>query len=793
MPRRHARLFRLTLLALCVASLPFGSASAQTPAGPASALRERLVPLDVKINDAPGGTWAFLERNGALYVPQEAFDEWRLRRPAETTAITLRGQRWYPLSNLPGYQVRMNESTQSLDLVFAPGAFEATQIGAEANPETPKAVSAVPSLFLSFDTNLDLSRIKGSNSQQNLGALTEIGYSTDYGLLTTSFVGRNLTGDANLGQRDIRRLETTFTRHFPAQGLTARAGDTVTRPSLMARQFYFGGLQLSRDFALTPSFVTQPIPVLTGTSSAPSTVELYVNDVLRQTSKVPTGPFVIDNYPSLSGSGQAKLVVRDVLGRETVIVQPFFTDARLLEAGLSDWSVDLGSLREDFGVRSSEYGTGFVSGLYRRGLTKDITLETHTEWSRPARTLSVSGLFGLPLQLLGLLGAGASDDVDRGRGRRWLLGTEWRSFRQGFTVRAEGFSTNYVDLGTRANPFGPNRRELTASYTYADNRFGSAGLSLGRIETAAQGSITTASANYSVPVGPRGVLTFNLLKVNGSGGGTSFSASLTIPLEQGLAYSALVSTHSGAVDAYGTASKSLSGERGTGWRVLGGSRAGQAVSEGGFYYQNPQVLLTSDASVTSNQQTVRLGAQGSLVYIDGSLFASRKLSSSYALVEVPGYGDVGVGLHGVASARTDQSGRALVAGLLPYQTNSIRLNPSDLPISAELENIEQIVVPPEKSGVKVVFPVRSGRGALLKIVLDDGDVAPAGAEIRIRGEKESFFVARRGEAFVTGLKPTNQLEMMWNGKTCALQVQLPPGSPDDIARVGPLACHGVAR
>jgi outer membrane usher protein len=40
---------------------------------------------------------------------------------------------------------------------------------------------------------------------------------------------------------------------------------------------------------------------------------------------------------------------------------------------------------------------------------------------------------------------------------------------------------------------------------------------------------------------------------------------------------------------------------------------------------------------------VRLGAQGGLVFADGGLFASRKLQDSFALVEVSGYADVGVG------------------------------------------------------------------------------------------------------------------------------------------------------
>ena len=149
------------------------------------------------------------------------------------------------------------------------------------------------------------------------------------------------------------------------------------------------------------------------------------------------------------------------------------------------------------------------------------------------------------------------------------------------------------------------------------------------------------------------------------------------------------------------------------------------------------------------QQTVRVGAQGGLVAIDGQLFASRRVQESFALVEVPGYADVGVGFQGNILARTNADGKTLVPRLQPYQANSIRLDPSELPISAELDSIEQIVVPGNRNGVIVKFPVRSGRGALIKIVFDDGQPAPAGAELELVGDKQEFFVARRGEAFVT--------------------------------------------
>ena len=61
------------------------------------------------------------------------------------------------------------------------------------------------------------------------------------------------------------------------------------------------------------------------------------------------------------------------------------------------------------------------------------------------------------------------------------------------------------------------------------------------------------------------------------------------------------------------------------------------------------------------------------------------------------------------------------------------------------------------------------------------------------GDPKEFFVARRGQAFVTGLQAQNTLRLKWNEQSCTLKLELPEGSKDEIARVGPLTCSGVAR
>lgn len=780
-----------------VSLAPAVAASAVVPAEaqaqkPRTSAPGRLLPLEVRVNGAKVGTWLLLEKDGNLYATPDAFDEWRLSRDPSVQGIEYRDRVWYPLASIPGYEAHFNFAEQAVDLRFLATAFGATRL-THAQEDRPPLSPVLTSLFLNYDVSETVTAGRDLETRRDLGALLEFGFSSSLGVLTSSHVGRNLEGDENLEPRSWRRLETAFTRDYPDSNTTLRLGDSTTRPGMWGRQVYFGGVQLGRNYALSPGFITYPLPIIAGQSSAPSTVELYVNDVLRQTSQVPTGPFTIDNFPLLTGTGQARLVVRDLLGRETVLVQDFFASTDLLGEGLSDWSAEIGAVRENFGVENADYGQGFASGLWRYGLDPQRTLEARAELGEETSGGGVGLSMALPFQMLGQVSAAGSKNDTAGSGGKGVIGVLHSSLWHGFSLRAESASREYRQIGTET-AFLPSRKQYSAGYTnYAREGRGSFGLAYARIEPYDNVEIVTTSANYTLRLGARSSLTFTATRVSGAAKADTFGASLLIPLDNRIHMTANVTAREDSTDSYAGASQGLGAGIGTGWRALAGRRAGENFGEGGLYYQGGRALLTADVNATSDVQTARFGAQGALIVADGSLFATRRVQNGFAVVEVPGYENVGVGMHSTVYARTDGSGRALVPDLQPYRTNSIRLDPNELPISAELDTIELAAVPASRSGVKVRFPVRSGRGALIKIQFQDGQPAPAGATVAIKGDDKVFYVARRGEAFVTGLQPSSVVTLRWNEQSCDLKIDLPPGTVDDIARVGPVVCTGVAR
>ena len=395
-------------------------------------------------------------------------------------------------------------------------------------------------------------------------------------------------------------------------------------------------------------------------------------------------------------------------------------------------------------------------------------------------------------QWLGSAALVTSHEDDVGEGAQWLLGLERQGLRSGIFLQAQGASSSFRDLGQARN-FEPVKLQFVASATYASERFGAVGVGLTSTRTFDDLRINTLTLNYSVSVGERGSLSLMASRSQGDISGSSFGVSLVLPLDRGRMLSASANRSDNQNDFYAAAMQNPTPEDSLGWRVLAGQQQGSGHAEGGLNYLGRYGNLNADVSASADQRALRLSGNGALVLTDGHLFATQRQNDSFALAEVAGYGDVGIGLGNHVLTRTDSSGVALIPLLVPYQKNSVQLDPTDLPVSAEIDSIEQIAVPARRSVVKVIFPVRSGRGALLKILLDDGGEAPAGAIVQMEDDTREFYVARRGEAFVTGLQMVNRLQLTWKAQHCTFTVDLPPESPNEIARVGPLHCKGLAR
>ncbi len=776
---RNLPLILRTIVLACI----FLNTAPATAQNKAIETGERVLPVEVSINGGSGGIWPIVSRDGVYYAPAEAFAAWRLHVRPDTSFIEFRGFRYLPVGAVTGIESRLNEEKGVLELQVHAEAFSGTRLTRELSQVLPRS-PVVPAVYVNYDINL--SRAGGPVPTRGLGLLGEVGLSGNWGVLSQTFVAPNLVQGE---QRGVVRLETAFRRDLPDHGYTLLAGDGMLRTGFLGRGAYFGGLQFGTNFALAPYINRQPIPLIAGETSTPSTVELYVNDVLRQTSRVPPGPFTLDNLPVLSGNGDVTVRVRDILGRETLITQPFLITADLLAPGLTDWSVEAGRLRLDLGTESWHYGDAFVSGMARRGLSTQLTGEARLELARGRSALGLAAVQALGSDWLLRGGAMASRDDDLGAGTRWLFGFERPGATTTLAATMEANSRNFRSLGEEDSA-PPPRMQVAGQASWSSD-WGRFGFAVAYQRPHGDEAVTTYSLNYSRRVFDSLQLNVYYTRAFGRVEGFTLGAALLVPLDRYTNSASSLQFQKDRTEFYSSVTHSPSEGTGWAWRATA-AHQGEGRAEAGVNFLSRYGMLSAEAAARSRQVDVRLGAVGGAVWARDRLFLVPRFDGSAALVSVSGQENVRVGLGAQASQRTDDDGLALLNRLMPYQNNPIRLNANDLPLSAEIDSIEQDAVPAWKSVAQVDFKVRAGRAALLTIALDDGQPAPPGATLKIEGEEREFFVARRGEAYVTGLKDANRLRMEWRGQHCTLELQLAAGGPE-ISRAGPLACKGVAR
>ena len=163
---------------------------------------------------------------------------------------------------------------------------------------------------------------------------------------------------------------------------TLRVGDAISATGAWGRAVRFGGVQFGTNFATQPTLVTTPLLAARGEAIVPSTVDVFINGQRVANETVPPGPFAIESLPAITGAGELQVVVTDALGRQQIVSRPYYSGPTLLRAGLNEYSVEAGAIREDYALESFAYGELFAAGTFRRGMT-DLSRRKSQRRRRP--------------------------------------------------------------------------------------------------------------------------------------------------------------------------------------------------------------------------------------------------------------------------------------------------------------------------------------------------------------------------------------------------------------------------
>lgn len=751
-----------------------GHAAEQPAAARAGALEELWLAVSVNRQD-PAVTLLLRRADGSLLAKGGDFERWRLRLPP-VDPLWHRGEPYYALDALPGATHEVDAPSQTLAIQAPPVLFLPTSRFAGARPPTPALPP--PGAFLNYDVIAE--RI---GEQTKVNGLLELGAFNGAGVGTASALARDLEGRAQM-----IRLETTWTRDEPGALASLRLGDAVSRSGAWGLPVRFGGVQWATNFAVRPGFVTFPLPAVSGETALPSTVDLFINDALRARDALPPGPFTLPNLPVVTGEGELRVVVRDLLGREQVLRERYYASPRLLRPGLADFAYQAGFVRNRFGVESNDYGRGFAAASYRAGLGEHFTGELSAELLREQQTAGASGSFlwsGLGVFTL----SAAGSHSDRGNGALSAIEFERQSRSFSASLRTQIASADFAQLGLPPGQRAPMRlSEARVGFPFS----GSGTLGLGYIEQQHRDrpDVRLASLSYQVNVGP-GSLLISAFRVESFDGvrraERALSVTFTMPLDGRTSASA--SGMRQGSHGYGTVQvqRNLPAGEGIGYRLLARSGTDELV-QGGISAQSAAGTYTAEAARSHGESAYRLGAAGGLAWLDGRAFLTRRLTDSFAVVRAGEYPGVRVYADNQPVARTDARGSALVPRLRAYDRNLLRIEQADLPLEAEIGALEREAVPYYRSGLVVSFPVRAAHGALLRLVLEDGKTPPPGAQVWLDDRAERFPLGLDGEVYLTGLAATHRGQAEWNGRRCVFELRVPE-TDDPLPHLGTAPCR----
>lgn len=733
----------------------------------AQGLDETALILKVRADNA--GSDEFL-------VSAEDLQRWRLRAP-DGPPLRHHGQNYFRLADIAGARVVFDDRKQSLAITLPADAFVPWVTEEKTKTARPMVK---PSLGGFFNYELVATTTAGATSYTGL---FEGGLFNRLGVGVASFLGQE--GE---GQRRLTRLDTTWTHDRPERLASLRAGDAISRGGSWGRAVRFGGFQYATNFATQPNLVTMPMQNASGLAVLPSTVDVYVNNMLSSRREVPPGPFSINNIPVVTGAGDVRVVVRDMLGREQVISQPFYQSTSVLARGREDFSYELGALRRNYGLADADYGGWLASGTHRKGLSDRFTGELRIEASAGQQALGFGG--ALMVMPLGVVSATVAEGHgDRRSGRLGALGFEHQGHLFSFGGYTQVTTPGFSQIGVEAVRPAPQR----VSNYHAGLNLGMAGsLGFAYVSQASRDSdkARIASTSFSTGFDPFGFFGVSIGRSFGPKGGLALGINWTLPLGPRTAAMANINKMDGRGESFVQFQQASPAGEGTGYQV----QAGDAGSvRAALIMQTNTGTYALDAASQRGQTATRLTASGGLALLGGGVHASRKITDSFALVQVPGYPGVRVYADNQLVGVTNKEGEALLPRLRAYERNPISIEQLDLPYDATVGDLALEAEPFFRAGTVVPFAVTRSYGAVLTIRLDTGDDMPAGALVTVMGQPDAFPVGHGGQAYLTGLQTHNQLTITWGGQRCEFPVAYPAvlNPSDPVPNLGTYVCKGV--
>lgn len=690
----------------------------------------------------------------------------------------------YVLTKAPSVKVDFDVSTQSL-------ALSIPQKGLVKMPENVDWDYGTSAFRVNYNANANTGR-------NNTSAFGSADLKANIGHWVVSSSATASGGDSGDNSTTINMF--TATRAIRALSADLAVGKTSTGDSLLGSTGTYG-VSLSRNNSMKPGNLGYT-PVFSGIANGLSRVTLTQNGRLLYSEMVPAGPFSITDVP-LYTSGDVTMKVTGEDGREQTQVFPLAVMNGQLSPGEHEFNLAAGLPDDDSDMDGAVFAASYGYGL------ENLTLRTGLVFNQDWKGASAGMVVGLGwLGAVSVDGAYASAKYRDGSHSGNKVQLAWSKqlettntgLRLSWSRRSEEYedmsSFNPSEVYSQVNQGRRGKDEWSAGISQPVGKLFSLSLS-GWQRSYYPASAISAHRQQKDSGKERGVTGTLSTQIEGVGVNLSWTGSRNAEGENNWSASASVSVPFMLLDRRYSSSTSVSTSKdgGTGFSTgLSGSLndrfsygfGGGRDSDGGASsylnasYSGDRAYLSGALNQSSSGGTSgSVSASGSVLAVPAAkdIMFSRTTGDTVAVVNVKDTPGVKVTS---GDGQTDSDGN-LVVPLSSYDWNTVTIDAGTLPLSTELTNTSQKVVPTDKAVVWMPFDALKVKRYLLQVKQRDGEFVPGGTWARDSRNTPLGFVANNGVLMINTVDAPGDITLG--------QCRIPAAKLQDTEKLQEITCE----
>ncbi|EPB2926921.1 F4 (K88) fimbrial usher FaeD [Escherichia coli] len=690
----------------------------------------------------------------------------------------------YVLTKAPSVKVDFDVSTQSL-------ALSIPQKGLVKMPENVDWDYGTSAFRVNYNANANTGR-------NNTSAFGSADLKANIGHWVVSSSATASTGDGGENSATINMF--TASRAIRLLSADLLVGKTSTGDSMLGSTGTYG-VSLSRNNSMKPGNLGYT-PVFSGIANGPSRVTLTQNGRLLYSEMVPAGPFSITDVP-LYTSGDVTMKVTGEDGREQTQVFPLAVMNGQLSPGEHEFNLAAGLPDDDSDMDGAVFAASYGYGL------ENLTLRTGLVFNQDWKGVSAGMVVGLGwLGAVSVDGAYASAKYRDGSHSGNKVQLAWSKqlettntgLRLSWSRRSEEYedmsSFNPSEVYSQVNQGRRVKDEWSAGISQPVGKLFSLSLS-GWQRSYYPASAISAHRQQKDSGKERGVTGTLSTQIEGVGVNLSWTGSRNAEGENNWSASASVSVPFMLLDRRYSSSTSVSTSKdgGTGFSTglsgslndrfsygFGGGRDGDggASSYLNASYSGDRAYLSGALNQSSSGGTSgSVSASGSVLAVPAAkdIMFSRTTGDTVAVVNVKDTPGVKVTS---GDGQTNSDGN-LVVPLNSYDWNTVTIDAGTLPLSTELTNTSQKVVPTDKAVVWMPFDALKVKRYLLQVKQRDGEFVPGGTWARDSKNTPLGFVANNGVLMINTVDAPGDITLG--------QCRIPAAKLQDTEKLQEITCE----